>query len=150
MSSSGHNSIGVAVVGGRLMFSQGPAQVYPFPYLPNIAMVFVLVLVVLPLNGDIGGAGVGGAEDDGNGDIGLPPHGRLAGTSSDPARHPPHIAHATTHTPHCTQQSACQNIHCTLHRCTPQIVHCTVHSLHATPHTGDTQSSHTASPFGQS
>ena len=66
-------------------------------------------------NGDISGAGVGGAEDDGNGDIGLPPHGRLAGTSSDPARHPPHIAHATTHIAHCTQHSARQNTHCILH-----------------------------------
>ena len=57
-------------------------------------------------NGDIGGAGVGGGEDDGNGDIGLPPHGRLVGTSSDPARHPPHIAHCRHHNPHCTTHIA--------------------------------------------
>ena len=36
--------------------------------------------------------GVGGVDDDVNGDIGLPPHGRLVATSSDPARHPPHFA----------------------------------------------------------
>ena len=35
--------------------------------------------------------GVGGVDDDVNGDIGLPPHGRLVATSSDPARHPPHF-----------------------------------------------------------
>ena len=32
-------------------------------------------------NGDIAGLGAGGPEDDANGDIGLPPHGRLVGTS---------------------------------------------------------------------
>ena len=36
--------------------------------------------------------GLGGVDDDVNGDIGLPPHGRLVATSSDPARHPPHFA----------------------------------------------------------
>ena len=52
-------------------------------------MLEVLVILLILLfghpedddNGDIAGPGAGGPEDNVNGDIGLPPHGRLVGTS---------------------------------------------------------------------
>ena len=139
------------VVGGRLMFSQGPAQVYPFSYLPNIVMVFVLVLMVMVIlvvlvlvvpRMMVMVILVSLLTDDWPA---LPQIRHVTPRTlhtPQPTLHIAHskvhaktnIAHYTAHSAHCP----CRSPHCR------QIVHCTVHSTVGTsPPTQETLSHHT-------
>ena len=131
----------VTVVGGRLMFSQGPAQVYPFSYLPNIVMVFVLVLMVMVIlvvlvlvvpRMMVMVILVSLLTDDWPA---LPQIRHVTPRTLHTPQPTLHIAHskvhAKTHIAHYTAHSEhrpCGSPHCR------QIVHCSVHTARHPPH----------------